>query len=73
MAMRYIETQIDGEACTAVAWHVPYSPATREGPEEGEFWIERLEVDGKPADWLFDLMTDRDADRIFDACEGRDH
>lgn len=73
MAMHHIDTEIDGTPCTAVAWHVPFSPATREGPDEGEFWIEEFRIDGEAADWLFDLMTDRDEDTIFAKCEGRIH
>lgn len=73
MSLRYIDTQINGTECTAIAWHVHHLPATREHPEEGEFWIEEFRVDGKPADYLFDLMTDRDEDKIFAECEGRNH
>lgn len=61
-----MHTHIQGTPCQIVAYYVPYAPATRWEPEEGEFIIEQvLDEKGNPAPQIFDMLTEEDDERIF--------
>lgn len=63
-----IDTRIAGIPCKVRLQYHPFSPGTRESPEEPEGYSieEVMDRRGRRAEWLRAKMTDDDASRIVD-------
>lgn len=60
-------TKIQGRECSVDIDYTPYAPPTRWEPEEGSFEVTAVyDERGHRSQWLADLMTDSDIERIHD-------